>query len=68
MRAKQESRTGKDRRQKVPVSISLNNIERRSGGNQRSNAIDEDAIYGVKTEEPKDYWESLFSIPSENCK
>jgi hypothetical protein len=68
MHATQESRTGRDRRQNELAPISPTDIERRCGRNQRSKAIDEDAIYAAKAEEPKDYWESLFSIPSENCK
>lgn len=65
MRAHTENRTGRDRRQAVPRR-SPNDVERRSGSNQRSQTVDEAAIYGTDKPAPQDYWESLSNIPSED--
>lgn len=67
MRAQHERRTGKDRRQFDLASIAPRDIERRRDKDQRSNALDEAAIYRTETTEREDdYWERLRSIPSEN--
>ena len=67
MRAQHERRTGKDRRQFDLASITPRDIERRRDQDQRSNVLDETAIYKTAVAEREDdYWERLRSIPSEN--
>ncbi|MFB0934740.1 MAG: hypothetical protein QMB52_03135 [Propionivibrio sp.] len=67
MRAQHERRTGKDRRQFDLASLAPRDIERRREQDQRSNALDETAIYKTAVAEREDdYWERLRSIPSEN--
>lgn len=67
MRTLRERRTGNDRRQFDLASIAPRDIERRRDKDQRSNALDETAIYKTETAEREDdYWERLSNIPSEN--
>lgn len=67
MRTLRERRTGNDRRQFDVASIAPRDIERRREKDQRSNALDEAAIYKTETAEREDdYWERLRNIPSEN--
>ncbi len=68
MRTQHENRTGRNRRQFDLTSMSPIGVDRRWKKDQRSNVVDEDEMYDSETTEPEDYWERLFSIPSEDCK
>ncbi len=68
MRIQQEKRHGSDRRQTNLASIIPRDIDRRWKKDQRSGAVDESMIYRSDEVESDDYWQRLFSIPSEDCK
>lgn len=68
MRIQHESRTGRSRRELDLTSISPVGVDRRWKKDQRSNTVDEGEMYDSRAAKPDDYWERLFSIPSEDCK
>jgi len=67
MRTQPENRTGIVRRQNNLASIAHMGVNKRRGGDPRSNVIDESKIYDTKTKVSEDYWETLSNIPSEDC-
>lgn len=70
MRTQHENRAGIDRRQISYISTSPIGLNRRRTSDQRTHIIDESKVYDSdsKTEVSEDYWETLFEIPSEDCK
>jgi hypothetical protein len=68
MRIQHENRTGVDRRHHDVISLSPQGIDRRWTKDQRSYVIDEDEIDNSAAARPENYWETLFNIPSEDCK
>jgi hypothetical protein len=43
-------------------------VDRRWKTDQRSYVVDEGEVYDAESRESDDYWQRLFSIPSEDCK
>lgn len=64
MHALHENRTGRDRRQVDLPSRAPRDVERRWNRDQRTHAVDEEAIYDCDAGIAEDYWESLFKIPT----
>ena len=68
MRTQHENRAGIDRRQLSYISTSPIGLNRRRTSDQRTHIIDESKVYDSETKVSDDYWETLFEIPSEDCK
>lgn len=66
MRIQHEYRTGLDRRRQDVIALAPLGIDRRWTKDQRSHVINEDDFDTAPRQET--YWETLFSIPSEDCR
>lgn len=67
MRIQHEYRTGVDRRRQDVIALAPLGIDRRWTKDQRSHVIDEDDVDNAAPRE-ETYWETLFNIPSEDCR
>ncbi len=67
MRIQHEYRTGLDRRRQDVIALAPLGIDRRWTKDQRSHVIDEDDVDNAAPRE-ETYWETLFNIPSEDCR
>ena len=68
MRIQHEYRTGLDRRHQDVIALAPLGIDRRWTKDQRSHVIDEDDVDNNATPREETYWETLFNIPSEDCR
>jgi len=68
MRIQHEYRTGLDRRRQDVIALAPLGIDRRWTKDQRSHVIDEDDVDNNTTPREETYWETLFNIPSEDCR
>lgn len=68
MRIQHEYRTGLDRRSHDLIELSPFGIDRRWTKDQRSYVIDEDDVDDHPATRQETYWETLFNIPSEDCR
>ncbi len=67
MRIQHEYRTGLDRRRQDVIALAPLGIDRRWTKDQRSHVIDEDDVDNAAPRE-ETYWETLFNLPSEDCR
>jgi len=67
MRIQHEYRTGVDRRRQDVIALAPLGIDRRWTKDQRSHVIDEDDVDNAAPRE-ETYWETLFNLPSEDCR
>lgn len=67
MRIQHEYRTGLDRRRQDVIALAALGIDRRWTKDQRSHVIDEDDVDNAAPRE-ETYWETLFNLPSEDCR
>lgn len=68
MRIQHEYRSGLDRRHHALIALSPLGVDRRWIKDQRSYVVDEDDIDNNTAPRQETYWETLFSIPSEDCR
>lgn len=68
MRIQHEYRTGLDRRHHDIIALSPIGLDRRWTKDRRSHVIDKDDIDSSAVTRQETYWETLFSIPSEDCR
>jgi hypothetical protein len=68
MHTRHENRSGQNRRHSDLGSVLPLGVDRRWKKDQRSYVVDEGEVYDAESRESDDYWQRLFSIPSEDCK
>jgi hypothetical protein len=68
MHTRHENRSGQNRRHSDLSSVLPLGVDRRWKTDQRSYVVDEGEVYDAESRESDDYWQRLFSIPSEDCK